>query len=332
MAAAQRWIDGHLDLAYLAVNGRDITTPVPADLDACISLPALRETGVDLVFATIFTEMNFTGSQTTEAQVYARDDFEAAGRCGLKQLEVYEQLEEAGELSIVRRADDLTDERPAPRIVILMEGADPIRSPADVEFWHSRGVRIVGLTWAMGSKYAGGNVTGGGLTSAGRHLVAALDELGIVHDVSHLAEQALHELLDCTTGPVLASHSNARAVDHTYGERSLSDDQIRAIAELSGVIGINLFTKFLATGHRATIADVVAHIEHITGVMGHRRGVGLGSDMDGGFAASKLAEGLDRPQSLPALADALCTAGWSDSEIDGFACGNWLRILEHVLA
>ncbi len=331
MTKANWWIDGHLDLAYLVVNGRDISQPVANDADACISLPALREAGVDLALGTIFTEMNYTGAKSSEAQVYARDDFDTARQCGIAQLGVYTQLESAGELSIVRSADDLTADGAQPRIVILMEGGDPIRDAADVQWWHDHGVRVVGLTWAMGSKFAGGNATGGGLSDASSDVIAAMDELNIVHDASHLSEDAFWDLCDCSEGKIVASHSNARSIDHSFGERNLSDAQIRAIGDRKGIIGINLFTKFLATGRRATVADVVTHIEHIADIMGHRNGIGLGSDMDGGFAASKLAAGVDHPGLLPALGAALGDAGWSVTEVEGFASGNWFRFLTEVL-
>jgi len=333
MTRPTRWSDGHLDLAYLAVNGRDITKPTPADLDACMSLPALREADVDLVFATIFTELNYAGEEPAEreSQVYERDDADGAHRAGVAQLQVYEQLESAGELTIVRTADDLDGDAPLPRVVILMEGADPIRSPSEAPWWHDRGARIVGLTWAMGSRYSGGNATGGGLTDEGRELVAAFDELNIIHDLSHLSEQASFELLEQTTGPVIASHSNTRALSHTFGERNLSDAQIKAIAERNGVIGLNLFSRFLAHNRRATIDDCITHIEHICDVMGRRSGIALGSDMDGGFPASKLAEGVDHPSKLHALTDALRERGWNDNDLHGFAHDNWQRPLASAL-
>lgn len=328
-----RWADGHLDLAYLAVNGRDLTTSLPGDVDGCISLPALRHAGVDLVFATVFTELNYAGKPPAdrEPQMFERDDAEGAHQAGVAQIEIYEQLEAAGELTIVRAADDLVGDAPLPRIVILMEGADPIRTPTEAPWWFERGVRIVGLTWSMGSRYSGGNATGGGLTAQGCDLVAALDELKIIHDVSHLSEPAFFELLERSAGTVIASHSNARALSHTFGERNLSDAQIKALAERHGVIGLNLFTKFLAHGRRATVDDCVRHIEHITAVTGHRRGVALGTDMDGGFGASKLAKGVDHPSRFSALTDALRDHGWTDDERRGFARENWMNLLRAAL-
>lgn len=318
------WIDGHLDLAYLAVCGRDITQPTPIDDDSCLSLPALREGGIGLVFGTIFTE---PGDTEREPQMYRREDPDSAHAAGVRQLNVYEELERRGELTIVRDQAGLSGESPSPKVIILMEGADPIRSAVDAAWWFTRGVRIVGLTWATGSRYAGGNATGGPLNSAGRDLIAAFDETGIVHDASHLSEQAFWDLLDVTDKLVIASHSNSRTVMNDNNERHLSDAQIRAINERGGVIGLNLFSKFLAKGRRATIQDCLNHIEHICTVMGRRRGIALGSDMDGGFGASHLAECVDRPQSLDSLANALRSAGWNDDDVDGFTHKNWMRIV-----
>jgi len=316
MTIPQRWADGHLDLAYLAVNGRNITRPTPAHLDACMSLPALRDAHVDLVFATIFTEINDTAPNAAEheSQMYEPGNADAAHRAGLAQLDSYHQLESAGEISIVRAADDLVGDASLPRIVILMEGADPIRNPAEARWWHDRGLRIVGLTWARGSRYSGGNATGGGLTDDGRALIAVLDELNIIHDLSHLSEQASFELLVPTSG-----------------ERNLSGAQIKAIADRNGVIGLNLFSRFLAHNRRATIDDCITHIEHICDVMGRRNGIALGSDMDGGFPASKLAEGVDHPGKLHALIDALRNRGWTDDDLLGFASENWMNLLRAAL-
>ena len=160
--------------------------------------------------------------------------------------------------------------------------------------------------------------------------MAALDDAGIVHDVSHLSDEAFDGLLAGARGRIVATHSNCRAL-LTPAERHLRDDQIRAIDERGGIVGLNLFTRFLAEGRRATVADCVAHVEHVCSVMGHRRGVGLGSDMDGGFGPESLPEGLDHPARLGALAGALRDAGWTEDEVEGFRAGNWRRFLADAL-
>jgi membrane dipeptidase len=183
----------------------------------------------------------------------------------------------------------------------------------------------------MGTRYAGGNAAHGPLTPAGVELVAALDDLGIAHDASHLADEAFDGLLAHAAGRVVATHSNSRAVMGNDDQRHLRDDQIAAIGERDGIIGLNLFTRFLAHERRATAADCVTHVQRVADVMGHRRGVALGSDMDGGFGPESLPTDVDHPAKLDILAAALRDEGWSDDDVAGFTHGNWRRFLSEVL-
>jgi len=325
-----QWIDGHLDLAYLQLLGRDLTAPCPDPDDGCVSLPELRDARVELVFATIFTEPASDESHPRSAYG-GIDDLDGAEAAGRRQLEVYRQLEAQGELRFVRsRADLDTPGGAGPGIVLLMEGADPIRDPDQVPRWFDDGLRMVGLTWAMGTRYAGGNHRLGPLTGLGIDLVGAMDDCGIVHDASHLSDEAFDGLMQVARGPIVATHSNCRALAGD-SQRHLRDDQVRAIAARDGVIGLNLFSKFLVPSGRATIDDCVAHVQRVAELMGHRRGVALGSDMDGGFGPNRLPEHLDHPGKLDALTDALAGAGWSDDDVEGFAHGNWRRFLERTL-
>ena len=289
----------------------------------------MRAANIDVTLATIFTEPG--PAATGQGFGYpSSDDLDGAEAAGIRQLEVYKSLKRARELSIVRAGADVDGQSALPRIVILMEGADPIRSPERASWWFTKGLRVVGLTWAAGTRYAGGNSNGGPLTALGVELVHALDELGIVHDVSHLSDEAFEGLMEHARGPVIASHSNCRALLEPK-QRHLRDDQIKAIADRGGVVGLNLYSAFLAKGRRATIHDCAAHVNHVAEVMGHRRGVGLGSDMDGGFPPGELPIGLDHPTKLEALAEALRDAGWSDDEVEGFAWRNWHAFLRRAL-
>lgn len=324
------WIDGHLDLAYLHFNVRDIRKKRDDPAKACISLPDLRDSDVNLIFGTIFTEPDPENPE--DPCGYKADDPEAANRAGMTQIELYERLESEGELRIVHAQADLADEDALrPRLVILMEGADPIRDPNDVIEWYARGVRLVGLTWWRGTRYAGGNGRHGPLTAEGIQMARALDTAGIVHDASHLADEAFDMLLDETRGPLVATHSNCRALMGGEDQRHLRDEHIKAIGERDGIVGLNLCSKFLVPEGRATIADCIRHIEHVCAIMGHRHGVALGSDADGGFAPTQLPEGLDHPRKYSALADALRDVGWSDEDVAGFAHGNWRRLLAEIL-
>src|SRR5260221_1511168 len=253
-------VDAHLDLAYNALRGREITRPAAEQTAAhgdgvpSVGFPDLRQGGVDLICATIFCEPakgEHAGYRTAEE----------ARRQAQRQLQWYYKQVTDGVLSLVTNPGQLPrGPRPGTQAaILLMEGADPFRTPDDVAEWFDAGLRIVGLAW-KGTRMAGGTGEPGPLSGEGNALVEELDCLGVIHDTSHLAEDSFWDLLEMSGGPVMASHSNCRSIVPT--DRQLSDDMIKAIAQRGGVIGINFFDKFLLppTEHktrRARLADVV---------------------------------------------------------------------------
>lgn len=329
------WFDGHLDLACLALEGRDLRADLPSAAGppqpAGVTLPSLLQGRVTHALATLFT-----GLGTEGACGYSDPhDIETPNAAARAQLGVYAALVESGDLRLIETGAELAPASGVPlSAVLLMEGADPIRDPGEAGWWFEAGVRVVGLTWARGTRYAGGNAAPGPLTASGRELVAALDELGIIHDLSHLADAAAFELLRRSDGPVVASHSNCRSLCVGHSERNLPDDLIRAIADRDGLIGINLFSLFLAReggARRATVEETVEHIEHIAALTGRTDVIALGSDMDGGFGADRLPAGINRPADLPMLLEELRGRGWSEPALTGFRFENWQRFLERSL-
>lgn len=355
------WFDAHLDLACLALNGRDMSKPLAALTEAdrgpwpppSVTLPSLGAGGVRACLATIFTESGGKGPEG-----YPEGDADAAHEAGLRQLKVYEDWfarglahraviapspragvgsvlppsTPAGEVSPAKRATEGAAGSPI-ALAILIECADPIRSPDELRWWVEKGVVAIGLTWGNGSRYAGGNSKGDGLSDLGREMVRAMDALGVVHDLSHLSQRATDELLELTSGRVIASHSNCRALlggtDNPWWQRHISDEVIKEVGRRGGVIGLNLCANFIrhdldkSKGERPTIARAIDHVECVCELMGHRRGVGLGSDLDGGFSADWLPAGMSTPSDLGLLLDELRRRGWSEDECAGFAHGNW---------
>jgi membrane dipeptidase len=362
------WFDAHLDLACLAVNGRDMLAsldeingpharrPVGVWPPAAVTLDSLRAAGVTRVLATIFTE-----TDGKDADGYPAGDAEAAHEAGLRQLRVYHNWVHDAGVRLTDFADDAGDltgavddagggsrayqavtrahAEAAIQMGILIENADPIRSPDELPWWVERGVVAVGMAWWTPSRYAGGNGTDTGLTDLGRALARAMDDLGVIHDLSHLSQRATDELLEATGRTVIASHSNCRALlggtDNEAWQRHLADETIIEIGRRGGVIGLNLVRNFLRwtpgatpeTLGRPSIDETIAHVERVCELTGSREHVGLGSDMDGGISADDLPEGIDTPGDLHTLSDALRARGWSDEEIAGFERGNWLRVL-----
>ncbi len=307
---------------------------------AAITLQELQASPVTACLGTIFTEAvpdPAAADAEAGAFAYPAGDALAARAAGLRQHKLYQAWDQAGVIRLIEPGKPLSADGPL-AVGLLMESADPIESPEHVDEFP--GLMVVGLTWATGSRYAAGNaeaVKGNrGLTDLGRALVRELDARSIIHDASHLSDRALDDLFACTDSMVVASHSNCRAVsswgDATRDQRQLTDEAIAEIGRRGGLVGLNLFTGFVDVGvseqgKRASIARAVDHVEHVAQVMGHRRGVALGSDIDGGFAADRLVEGIDRPGDLAKLADELTLRGWSDEEVCGFAFGNWARVL-----
>ena len=334
MAKSPVWLDAHLDLAYLELTGRDMTGPLSRAKEGpqppAVTLKSLSAGSVRWTFATVFTGHGFKGPGGYRSS----KDVEGAHQAGVLQLEIYERWEEAGLISIVRTKEELEAAHSSNNlnVILLMEGADPIRHPDEALWWHRRGIRLVGLTWATGSRYAGGNSKPGGLTAEGRDLVAAMDELKIIHDLSHLADEAESQLLELTDGAVVASHSNVRSLLDGKNQRHLTDDVIKEIGKRKGVVGLNLCTNFIVTHKkRASLDETLAHVEKAAELMGHKRGIGLGSDMDGGFGADLLPGDIKEPKDMGVLTQGLADLGWTEEEVDGFASENWLDVLRKNL-
>lgn len=172
------------------------------------------------------------------------------------------------------------------------------------------------------------NLTGG-LTEKGKELVAEMENLGIIPDVSHLSDAGFYNVLAVTKKPFVASHSDARAVCPNV--RNMTDDMIAKLSERGGVMGLNFCADFLeekplGEENPGTIASVVRHAKHIVNVGGIDV-LGLGSDYDG-IPTHRELPGV---QSMGLLWDALHEAGFSEGELDKIFYGNVLRVYKDTL-
>jgi membrane dipeptidase len=230
--------------------------------------------------------------------------------------------------------------------VLALEGCDGLQEDAAIlRLLYRLGVRMVGLTWERRNAFADG--TGvpnpGGLTKIGRTAVREMAGNQVILDVSHLAEPGFWDALDLVDGPIIASHCNARAVlDHP---RNLTDDQIRAIAETGGVVGLNFVGFYIDSDHptRERLADHLTHIVDLVGI----EHVGIGSDFLEGplrdLAKTALAdtnidpalldfwiEDGQQSDDLPLFAETLKGRGFQANEIAAVMGGNFMRVFEQV--
>ena len=356
-------IDSHLDLAWNALSwNRDITRPL-AEINsyesgmtakargrATTSFPQMRRGGVAVCLATVLArakpEMRPEAGLPRTSPDFVHADIAYASAQG--QLAYYRLLEARGELRMLHTAADLEqhwrqwqgngDRRRLPIGAILaMEGADPIVSPAQAEAWFHLGLRSVGLAHYGKSRYAVGTGDRGSLTNEGRQLLAELERLGMILDVTHLSEPSFFEALDGFGGAVMASHNNCRAL--VPGDRQFSDQQIKLLIQRGAVIGVACDAWMLhpnweigKTPREVVRLDaVVDHLDHICQLAGNCRHAAIGSDLDGGYGTEQTPLGLDSIADLQALGEMLSRRGYGDADIDAIFHGNWLTFfLKHL--
>ena len=231
-------------------------------------------------------------------------------------------------MTLVRSPADLAACAPGrPGALLALEGAEGLEgSISALHLLHRLGLRMLGLTWNDANWAADGIMEprGGGLTRAGRELVRACNELGIIVDVSHLSERAFWDTIEQSARPVVASHSNVRSV--CAHPRNLADDQIRAIIDAGGLIGLTFVPWFVRDGGTVGPEDLIPHIEKVLELGGERH-LALGSDYDG---IDRHVRGLDGPRGTAEFLDMLA-GRYGDGLAENIARGNAFRFLSNQL-
>ena len=183
------------------------------------------------------------------------------------------------------------------------------------------GFQIASLGWNEKNPLTGSHVTGGGLTDQGREFVKEAQRLGILVDVSHISDEGFWDIMKITQAPVVATHSNSRAVWNN--SRNLTDDMFRAIAQTGGVAGYNACADF--TGENPTLDTICDHIFHFMELDPSGKHIALGGDLDG---VSKMPEGFDGVQSWPVLAQRLLERGMSEETVMDIYWNNVLGVMK----
>ena len=186
------------------------------------------------------------------------------------------------------------------------------------------GFRITTLGWNEDNILTGSHVTGGGLTGQGRAYVKEAQRLGMLVDVSHISDRGFWDIMDITTAPVIASHSNSRAVFDC--SRNLTDEMFLAICGTGGVVGINLGAQFL--GEHADLDTVCDHILHFMALDPTVKHVALGGDLDG---VDELPAGFAGCESYDALADRLLQRGLTEALVSDIFWNNAFGVIERAV-
>jgi membrane dipeptidase len=328
-----KWVrifDGHNDALSRPVS---IDGFIAGGEDGHIDLPRARAGGMAAGFFAVFTCGPDEGSYDSGAY-FAAVDQRQASKEALAQVALLMRLERAGALRVARSVADLDGEGLA--AVLHLEGAEPIGASLDeLEVLVAAGMRSLGLVWSRPNAFAtgvpfeapGSPDQGPGLTGLGRALVRACNSLGVVVDVSHVNARGFWDVAALSEAPLVASHCGAHALSPS--PRNLTDDQLRAIGESGGIVGINFHVGFLradcAEDADTPVARIAEHAAHVAEVAG-AGAVGLGSDFDGATMPAELGDVAGLPRVLGALRD----AGFSEEEVAAIAWGNWVRVLRET--
>ena len=205
--------------------------------------------------------------------------------------------------------------------ILTLEGTAGFgHDPALLEDLYAIGFRIVSLTWNEKNALTGSHVTGGGLTDQGRAFVKEAQRLGMLVDVSHISDEGFWDIMDITEAPVIATHSNSRAVWNN--SRNLTDDMFRAICRTGGIAGYNACLDF--TGENATVDTICDHILHFMDLDPTGCHICLGGDLDG---VTDMPAGFDGIQSYPALAQRLLQRGLDEKTVMDIFWNNAIGVM-----
>jgi membrane dipeptidase len=342
--------DAHLDLAWNALDwNRDLERPVAEIRENekgmsgkgrsrnTVSFPALRRGQIGMCIATLLPRL----LRDTMPPLQRYQSMIAAYAAALGQLAYYRILTTASQLRWIKNRDELDTHVRAwlgPEtaslplgFILSMEGADPVLAPESVESWWEAGLRIIGPAHYGPSPYAHGTGTEGGLFPRGPALLKEMERVGMILDVTHLADQSFAEALNVYGGPVLASHHNCRAL--VPGQRQLTDDQIKQLIARGAVIGTALDAWMLYPGwiRGETQPGVVGldamvdHIDHICQLAGNSKHSALGSDLDGGFGTEQTPRDLNTIADVQRLPEMLRKRGYSKIDVENICYANWVR-------
>jgi membrane dipeptidase len=332
-------VDGHND-ALLRVwrTGRSLRE---RDDEGCLDVPRMREGGIAAGFFAIFVPAEDGAPSDPRALVVRTADgyevpmeqplpFERAERIADELASIAER-----DLFLVRTVAELQlclagEETGA---ILHFEGAEPVEPGlGNLDAWVGRGLRSLGIVWSRPNAFGHGVPfsfpgtpdTGPGLTRAGRELVRACNELGVMIDVAHLNEAGFRDVARLSDRPLVSTHSGVHALCPI--PRSLTDEQLDTIRDSGGLAAIVFDTPM--TRADADLVDdtpidtILDHIDYVAQRIGVEH-VALGSDFDGAHPPNALADAT----KVPALIDALAARGWSDDDLRALGHRNWLRVL-----
>ena len=353
-------LDGHNDTVLRFYGEEVLDLPRHSFLErnavGHIDLPRAKEGGLGGGFFAIYTPNEFKPPERDSSSFPGMDDDDDSGparyamplppmveqpyalRVTLAMFKRLLQWEAAsnGQIKIVRTIGELRHcfANGIFAIIVHIEGAESIDADLDsLHVMYQAGLRSIGPVWSRPTIFGHGVPfafpadpdSGDGLTDAGKRLVKACNDLGILIDMSHLNLKGFWDVARLSDAPLVCTHSGAHTMANS--PRNLLDAQLDALKESNGVIGIVYHTGFLRADGRAyletSVTEIVRHAAYVADRIGVEH-VALGSDFDGAMMPNDLVDVTGQSRILQALRK----HGFSESDIVKIAHGNWMRVLE----
>ena len=359
-------IDGHNDLPWALretygndPHAVDLTANLDASTELHTDIPRLRAGGVGGQFWSVYVPATLTPVEAAKATF---EQIDTVKRIVAAHPDVFELATTADDIERIHRRGRIAS------LIGMEGGYSIDDSLGLLREFHDAGARYMTLTHSKTTSWADSATDApkwGGLNPFGEEVVREMNRLGMMVDLSHVSEETMLDAMRVSEAPVIFSHSSARAV--VAHPRNVPDSVLRLMAEDGGVVMVNFVPGFISEtvrawgaaraaedarlkalnpgdpsavtaglqawiaanpAPRATIADVVAHIQHVRDVAGIDH-VGLGGDFDG---VSALPEGVDGVDAYPRILAALMANGWSEADIRKLAGENILRVMRQVEA
>ncbi|NLZ94130.1 MAG: membrane dipeptidase [Firmicutes bacterium] len=311
-------IDGHCDTVHHFRETKGYNFSETNSIGH-IDLPRLKEGGISLQFFALFVEPEYKPFQALQRTLQLAEHF------------LCEMGKNSEQVKVIRTLQDLEEAMTQQKLGALMtlEGAEALEGGVEIlQILYRLGLRGVGLTWNQRNGLADGVDVGaaaGGLTKLGKRMVQEMNRLGIIVDGAHIAPRGFFDLLETSTKPIVITHANAAAL--CSHPRNLTDEQLRALRDHGGVVGLTFFPDFIAEKGQATLAQLLDHFCYIADHFGIDI-LAIGADYDG---IETTVEELSDVSKVPLLLNGLLERGFSKKEVQKIAGENLLNIVRNTL-